>query len=732
MFTTQVASASECVTVAIVGNPNTGKSTLFNALAGVHTRIGNFPGVTVEKKVGRVVWEDRSIDLVDLPGTYSLSARTMDEMLAVDVVLGRQDDIGKLDLILCVVDASNLERNLYLASQLLEVGVPLVLVLNKWDLAQSRGVTVDIGALSDRIGIPVVTTAAHRKEGLDALRKTILTASGAAAVDPPTPFPRQFYEECDRLSAALREATDHEPPRYLLQRLVLDTGGYVESCVIDASAHALRNHLTDARQRLAQCGHRVPEVETQVRYDWIRTMLSGVVTQTSRSRSTTSDKIDRFLTHGFAGLLILGAVMFLVFQAIYHWAVPFMDAIEAGQDLVASAAVATLPPGALRSLLVNGVIAGVGSVIVFLPQIAFLFFFIAVLEDCGYLARAAFLTDTIMTKIGLSGTSFVPLMSSFACAVPGIMATRVIENRRDRMVTLLVAPLMSCSARLPVYLLLIGAFIPSVSYLGGWVSLRGVVLFFVCTLGAITAIPIAWILKKTFFRGEAPPFVLELPDYKWPSPRIVLSRVYDRSKAFVAQAGTLIFATTVLVWAAGYFPVDHTELHELQAQLESMDTEKDEAPERTTLVARQHQLQGELLASSLLGKAGKSIEPIVKPLGWDWRIGVGVIAAFPAREVVIATLGTIYSLGGDVDEESQGLIGSMRAATWPDGTKVYNVPVALSIMVFFALCAQCGSTLVVIKRETNSWRWPLFAFSYMTLLAYVAAWLTFNIGMMIG
>jgi ferrous iron transport protein B len=354
----------------------------------------------------------------------------------------------------------------------------------------------------------------------------------------------------------------------------------------------------------------------------------------------------------------------------------------------------------------------------------FLFLFIAILEDCGYMARAAFLIDRLMTKIGLSGKSFVPLMSSFACAIPGVMATRVIENRRDRMVTILIAPLMSCSARLPVYVLLIGAFIPE--------PLQGTVLFAMMSLGALVAIPVAWLLKKTLFKGETPPFVMELPGYKWPSPQIVLHRVFDRARAFVTRAGTLIFATTVVVWGLGYFPGDHAELNRLERQIEEIQQHGETATSTGTLeqlLRRHNELGGALIEQSLLGQLGHLIAPAVRPLGWDWRIGVGALASFPAREVIISTLGTIYSLGGDVSSDDPGLKGAMSQSTWPDGRPVYNIPVALSIMVFFALCAQCASTLMVIRRETNSWVWPVFTFAYMTSLAYIAALVTYQAGM---
>jgi ferrous iron transport protein B len=455
-----------------------------------------------------------------------------------------------------------------------------------------------------------------------------------------------------------------------------------------------------------------------------------VITRQTERPVTPSDKIDKLLTHKIFGLVFFTLLMFIVFQTIYQWAGFFMDAIAGGQEWVSSFVIAGLAPGPLRSLIVDGAIAGVGGVLIFLPQIVLLFLFIAILEDCGYMARAAFLMDKLMTKIGLSGKSFVPLMSSFACAIPGVMAARVIENRRDRMVTILIAPLMSCSARLPVYLLMIGAFIPTTAYLGGWVSLQGIVLFAMYSLGAVVAVPIAWLLKKTLFKGETPPFVMELPTYKWPSPRIVLGRVYDRGKAFVIRAGTLIFAASLVIWAAGYFPADHSEVDALQVRIESLEANDGDESQLETLYEQHNQLSGQLIEASLLGRLGHIIEPAVKPLGWDWKLGVGVIASFPAREVVIATLGTIYSLGGDVDEESTGLIGALKSATWPDGRKVFNVPVAMSLMIFFALCAQCAATLMVIRRETNSWFWPVFTFVYMTGLAYVGSFIAYQVGML--
>lgn len=730
--------------VAVIGNPNTGKSTLFNALTGMQSRTGNFPGVTVEKKVGRLNLENRVIDLIDLPGTYSLSPRTPDEMVSVEVLLGRQQDVGEVDAVVCIVDASNLERNLYLLSQVLDLGLPTILVLNMWDVAQARQVSIDVEGLRQRLGLQVIVCEAHRRMGIHELRQAIIHSDTLVAPERPKPFPESFYSECAIIQKLLSTLGNRKLPFYLVERLLIDVDGHVEKQLTNQHGEQLATALKDSRERLKEAGCRVPIVEAKARYKWVRETLDGIASAPKTRISTRSDRIDRVLTHRFAGLAVFAAVMFLVFQAIYTWSGPLMDQIDAGQGFVADQVASNLPPGPLRSLLVDGVVAGVGGVLIFLPQIALLFFFIAVLEDCGYMARAAFVMDRLMTKLGLSGKSFVPLMSSFACAIPGVMATRVIENRRDRMVTILIAPLISCSARLPVYILMTTAFVPPVMYAGGWVSLREIVLFVMYTVGIVVAIPVAWVLRKTFFKGETPPFVMELPSYKWPSPRIVLARVYDRSKAFVVRAGTLIFATTILVWAAGYFPADHTEHHELQAQIENTEqrieqfdiqNERQEsesaAAELQTLQEKHNQLSSQLIEASFLGKMGHAIEPAVRPLGWDWKIGVGVIASFPAREVIIATMGTIYSLGGDVGEEDDSLVKQLSDAKHSDGTPVFNLAVACSIMVFFALCAQCAATLMVISRETNSWRWPVFTFGYMTALAYVGALVTYQVGMLL-
>jgi ferrous iron transport protein B len=435
-------------------------------------------------------------------------------------------------------------------------------------------------------------------------------------------------------------------------------------------------------------------------------------------------------------------MMLVVFSSVFIFADPLMGMIDGLLGELGNWVSERMPEGPLQSLLVDGIIGGVGSVLVFLPQILFLFFFLAVLEDCGYMARAAYLMDKLMVRVGLSGKSFIPLLSSFACAIPGVMATRVIENRRDRLTTILVAPLMSCSARLPVYAILIGAFIPAINVLG-FLPLQGLTLFSMYLLGILTAALVALVLKRTLLRGPTPPFVMELPGYKWPSPTMVFYRMAERGWSFIYRAGTLIFAVSVLVWAASYYPRDAAEVTDklaprrdaLAAQLAQLPADSAEAAAAAEqLVDVENLIAAVFQRESYLGRLGRAIEPAVRPLGWDWRIGCAAIASFPAREVVMGVLGVIYNLGGDLDvgeSSDQARLGSrMKAAVWDDtGEPVYNIPVALSIMVFFALCAQCAATLVVIRRETNSWRWPAFTFAYMTSLAYVAALVTYQVGM---
>jgi ferrous iron transport protein B len=691
--------------VALVGNPNTGKTTLFNALAGMNQRVGNYPGVTVETKKGKFTHHGKLIELVDLPGTYSLAPRSPDEMVAVDLILGHDTAEPRPDVIVTIVDASNLERNLYLTTQLLELGVPVVVALNMTDVAAAQGLRIDAEQLSRRLKLPVVPMQANRRHGIDDLRRVITEMLDSPRPPEGPPFPPAFDEEVVRLSTRLGE----QEPVYLVRRLLLDAGGYTEKLLTERYGAPLLDDVHAARQRLGQSGCGVPGVEARTRYAWIRAAIAGCIERPATRPVTWTDRLDRVLTHRVWGTLVFLAVMFLVFQSIYFGARPLMDAIGWAKDQLKDGVTALMPAAMFRSLLADGVIEGVGSVLTFLPQIMILFAFLAVLEDCGYMARAAFLMDRLMARAGLNGKSFIPLLSSVACAVPGIMSARVIENRRDRLATILVAPLMSCSARLPVYLLLIGAFL---SGYASWVP--GLTLFGLYLIGLVLAPLVAFALKGTLLRGEAPIFVMEMPLYKVPSWRIVARRAFDGGWMFVRRAGTLILASMVVIWALLYFPSTDAQGRSYEKRIEQAENERDA-------------IQAEWKANSVLGRVGKFIEPAVEPLGWDWRIGLSALASFPAREVMVGTLGIVFSegKGKSDDDDFRARIGSTLHGN-------FTVPVALSVMVFFALCCQCASTLAVIKRETNSWLWPAFTFIYMTALAYIGALVTYQAGRLFG
>lgn len=720
--------------VALIGNPNTGKSTLFNALAGMRVRTGNYPGVTVEKRTGRARWDNCDIELIDLPGTYSLSPRSPDEMLAVDLLTGTTGEAVP-DAVICVCNAASMERHLYLVTQVCEIGIPVIVCLNMWDTAERQGLTVDREELARRLGAPVVLTSASRRTGLQELQQTVVEAVRAQAGGPPeraSVLSAEIEEEVTQLCDWLQEhdCPESRAPRFVVSRGLLDPGGSAEQRLTQWTGGAFAARAAESRTRLAGRQLAVPGAESADRYRFINSVMDASVRAGASHRSRT-DGIDALLTHRIFGLLICAAVMLMIFSSIYWLTQPLSDGIEQALSAVSDGVRATLAPGPLRSLINDGILAGVGAVLVFLPQIALLFLFIALLEDCGYMARAAFMMDRLMAMVGLSGRSFLPLMSSFACAVPGVMATRVIEDRRDRFVTILIAPLMSCSARLPVYVLMIWTFVPNTMFLGGLLPLRAVVLFLMSILGLIIAIPTAWLLRRTVFRGEGSPFLLELPDYRLPAARVVVHRVWDSCRAFVVRAGTLIFATSVLIWVLGGGAFSGSERYELMTQIESLEA-RGQAAAAEPLAAELSALNQQSLESSPLGRFGRLVEPVVRPLGWDWRIGVGVIASFPAREVIIATLGTIFSLGSDVDEESEGLREALQTARGPGGGPLFNIPSALGLMVFFALCAQCVSTLAVIRREMNSWKWPVVSFVYMTTLAWVGAFITYQVGIRIG
>jgi ferrous iron transport protein B len=728
--------------VALAGNPNTGKTTLFNALTGYRAKVANYPGVTVEKKSGpfRAL---PGVSLLDLPGTYSLAARSPDEAVAADVLLGRRDDTARPDALVVVVDASNLERNLYLATQLFETGVPTVVALNMMDVARSRGHEIDVARLSASLGVPVVPVVASRGEGVHDLVAAVRAALDGGPPKPLVSFHDAFEREAEGLARVLEATPVGDVPAFERRRILLDVGGHAERRAVERGGAAVAAAVAAARSRLEASGTPVAGLEATLRYGALGPVARDAVRAPASPKTTATDRIDAVLTHRVLGGIAFLGVMTLVFTAIYSWAAPLMDFLSDGVFGRLGAAISSsgaLGGGALESLVVDGVVGGVGGVLVFLPQIAILFAFLAILEDCGYMARAAFLMDRLLRWCGLSGKSFIPMLSSFACAVPGIMATRTIEARRDRLATILVAPLMSCSARIPVYALLVGAFVPARPVLGP-VDLRALVFAGLYLLGLVVAVPVAFLLKRTLLRGEAPPFVMELPPYRLPSPRAVLQRAGGQAKAFVVRAGTLILAASVVVWALSYFPhdaetgakrdravaaADAAEAASVAAAATPAEAEAARALGATARDEAEREALGEWRRRSAMGRMGKAVEPVFAPLGWDWKVACAVIASFPAREVVVGTLGVLYDLG-DTDDEA-ALRDRVVAARWEDGPRkgepVFDLASAMALVVFFALCMQCASTLAVMWRETGSWRWPALAFGYMTALAYAGAFVT--------
>src|SRR5262245_36808300 len=612
--------------LALVGTPNSGKTALFNALTGSHQKVANYPGVTVERKAGTLQTPaGRSVNLIDLPGTYSLRGRSPDEEITRDFVLGRLATEPKPDLLLCVADATNLRLALRLVIELKRVGRPMMLVLNMFDIATRRGVKIDLKQLSAELGVPVVTSIAVRRGGTeDLLRQMDEMAAKTAALDESSWQPPSASE----LRAAQREADR---------------------------------------------------------------ILRAVVAQPAPD--TLTGKLDAVLLHPVAGLIILLAILFVMFQAVFAWAKPLMDLISAGFDALGGVVHDTLPAGLLQSFIQNGVISGVGSVIVFLPQILILFLFILLLEDLGYMARAAFLMDRIMGHAGLHGRAFIPLLSSFACAIPGIMATRVIGDRRDRLTTIMVAPLMTCSARIPVYTLIISAFIPD-QQVWGWIGLQGLVMFGLYAIGIFSALAVSFVSNHFVWREHpTPPFMLELPDYKLPRLRSVAIGLFMRANMFLKRAGTTIFSMMVLIWFLASFP---------------------RPPEGATEPDINY---------SLAAMIGKALEPILGPVGFNWQINVALIPGMAAREVAVAALGTVYAIEGGKEAAEQ--IGQALASKW-------SLATALAVLAWYIFAPQCASTLAVIRRETGAWRWMWLTFAYMLTLAYIAAFITYNVAVALG
>ncbi len=704
--------------IAVVGNPNSGKSTLFNRLTGLKQRIGNYPGVTVERHVGTLKVDDVSIELVDLPGTHSLSAHSIEEHIAVDVIFGRMPGTRKPDGILAVLDATNLYQGLFLVQQLLELKVPTIIALTMTDAAERSGISIDTALLSQKLGgaaiFPVVATTGA---GLDRLRQAIVSLPDLPLHERVVVWP-ELAEVASDLAAGAKE-----PIRFAeLERLLIDGATPANSEFLDKLSENAQETLEATRDSLFGIEPPIAR-DARIRYAWVRGVLSEVQRSAPPFYSWRT-RITAFLNQPIPGTIGLFVVMAIVFQAVFAWATPLMDLIDGAAGMLGASVVRSFGEGAFASLIADGVIAGVGSVVIFLPQILILFLFIILLEDSGYLARAAYLMDRAMRSVGLSGQSIIPMISSFACAVPGIMATRVIPNRRDRIATILAAPFMTCSARLPVYALLISAFVPARQI--GFMNLQGLVLFGLYLFGIVAGILTALLIRQTALRGPKPPFALMLPEFRRPNLQTVLIQLLGRAKVFLYRAGTVIFVVAVLVWALAYYPRSEV----LGPEVERQRTVAAYSLSGSELAAEYKRIDNVAAASQLeqswLGRAGHFVEPVFAPLGWDWRVSSAVIAGFPAREVVIAVLGTVYAVGDDADEGT--LSGRLKASTWPDGRPVFTLPMVIGLLIFYACCLQCAATLAVIRRETNTWRWPIFAWLYMTSIGYFGALLAFQLG----
>ncbi|MEP7157838.1 MAG: ferrous iron transport protein B [Chloroflexota bacterium] len=615
--------------IALIGNPNTGKSTLFNVLTGLRQKTANYPGVTVERHTGEIALDGQPVMLVDLPGAYSLAAQSPDEMVAIDVLLGHVMDLPRPRAVLAVVDATNLRRNLFLVTQLAELGLPLVVALNLWDVALSRGIHIDSGELAKQLGATVVPVSASRGTGLVALRAALTDAIHAPAPPPLCVLPEVCAAAAD-LGRRLRAAGSHLQD-YEVERALIDAQGVAERRFEMTAGDEFRAELVKLREQLG-AGVPLAQAEATARYGLINGIVASVE-QRAAPRLTVGDRLDRVTNHPVIGSLLFLSVMAAVFQAVFSWAAPLMNLIDGATIALGELVRSTLPDGALASLVVDGVIGGVGGVIVFLPQILILFAFIIFLEDSGYMPRVAFMVDRLMRSVGLSGQSFIPMLSSFACAVPGIMATRVIPDRRDRIATILTAPFMTCSARLPVYALLIGAFVPAEHYLGGLINLQGLVLLGLYLLGILGGVLTALLLKSTVLRGPTPTFMIELPPYRFPSWRSMLLKLIDRGRVFLVRAGTVIFSVAIIIWALAYFPrpaeIGQTYAVERDLVEASIATPTDRVKRLSALDAAEATAY---LEQSWLGRLGQFVAPAFAPLGWDWKVSAAVIASFPARD----------------------------------------------------------------------------------------------------
>ena len=699
------------INIALVGNPNSGKSSLFNALTGLNQQVGNFPGVTVDKKTGQCqISENLTATLIDLPGTYSLYPKRSDEWVAYKVLLQQDEDI-KPDMVLLVADASNLKRNLLFCSQIIDLKIPVVMALSMTDLAKNKGTEIDISGLERELGVQVVNINPRKNKGIPALKKVIEQTFISNFISP-----REFIDNAslaekpvDELKSLLPGISDYTALHYLINHshFKLEEGLQKKILAIEESSGF--NPTKSQAEEIMQ------------RYSRIKYIMNQTVVEADPlQRTIFTEKLDNILLHRKWGYLILLAVLFLLFQSVY-WIAQFpMDAIEWSFSKLSGTLGDILPAAWLSDLLINGVVAGLSGIIIFIPQIMILFGLITLLEDTGYMARISFLTDKLMRSVGLNGKSVMPMISGLACAVPAIMSARNIENRKERLLTIMVTPLMSCSARLPVYTILIALVVPSKLYFG-FLSVQGLVMMALYLLGTIIALLVSFVMRWFIDIKERSFFILELPVYRSPRWKNALTTMVEKAKIFVFQAGKIIMVISLLLWVlSSYGPP--TKMAAVSTRYEKLIQTN---PNQQKELSKKRQM--ELLENSFAGILGKAIEPAIRPLGYDWKIGIALITSFAAREVFVGTMATLYSVGDDADENNNTLRQKMSAAVKADGTKVYNLASGLSLMVFYMLAMQCMSTLAIVKRETRSWKWPAIQLVYMTALAYLLSWLTYVI-----
>ncbi|MBP6704295.1 MAG: ferrous iron transport protein B [Vicinamibacteria bacterium] len=715
--------------VLLAGNPNSGKTTLFNRLTGSRAKVANYPGVTVSPFAGTLRLEAvGEVDVLDLPGTYSLSARSPDEQIAVDALLGQG---RRADAVVVVSDASALARNLYLALQVLETGVPTIIAMTMMDEARATGLALDTVRLAERLGVGIVEIVASTGEGHERLVQALTAALKPGAAHKPrvqTPLAHEVEEDLAPIAAAV---TSTLAPRSDAEAraLVLWAALSVGDDELARVPPAVREAVAAARSRAERRGADLDLAIVESRYRLIDRVLEGVCGPVPVNART--ERIDAVLTHPIAGLIVFVIVMLSVFQVLFSGAEPAVALIESAVGAVQAWIAATLPAGPLASLLSQGIVAGVGNVVVFVPQIALLFLFIGFLEDSGYLARVAFVIDRVMGGVGLHGKAFVPMLSGFACAIPAVMATRTIESRKDRLITMLALPFTSCSARLPIYLLVVATVFNGEAPVLGVLSVGALVLLSMYSLSVIAALSAAAVLRRTVLKAPRPTLILELPPYRRPQFRNLAVNVGQQVRSFLVEAGTVILSLTIILWVLLSYP----RLAETTEVFATRQAEATASLSGGALEARRAELAsaeaGQRLRESVAGRLGHVLEPALEPLGFDWRIGIGILGAFAAREVFVSTLGIVFDIA-DADESNESLRQALKHATWPDGRRLLTPLSGVCLMVFFVLACQCMSTLGVVARESRSWKWPLFLFSYMTVLAYVVTLILYQTGQALG